>query len=502
MAGEEYLRERICDHHRVKTLLEPSDIARFRQALHAAEYDASAVVNRLGQSVMDDAERGDFRKVLAATNDGGAQATLIRVFLCGLSEPRSTIERALDPLSLVAAKSCGLIIGDADGYHAGLALDFYGDSWILADLPASRGGTIARDHVLGTGAAAASLSRYAIRDQVETALDIGTGCGAQALVLSQHARHVTATDVSSRALQFAATNALLNGVEWELLEGDMTAPIAGRRFDQVLSNPPFIVGPGSTEFTYRDSGRSGDGVCAELAAAAPRILNPDGTLQFLANWVHVKGQHWGERVSEWFTDTGCDVWAFQREACDPLDYVRLWQRDADIDHDPQQVAQWLDWFDTNDIEAIGFGVVNAKNSQSANQTVVCEEITQQPAAPFDALIAGWFDTTTQLKNLEPDQLLDSALQLADGVRLDQEAIYGPQGWEVERQLLTDTAGLRRREEIDPLLVSLLGSCNGSVPFRTQVALLAQAHEAPEALLAASLIPVVQRLISHGFLRVM
>ena len=54
---------------------------------------------------------------------------------------------------------------------------------------------------------------------------------------------VTAIDISPGALALAAENAALNGLAGrvELLEGDLLAPVAGRRFDLVASNPPYVA---------------------------------------------------------------------------------------------------------------------------------------------------------------------------------------------------------------------------------------------------------------------
>ena len=98
--------------------------------------------------------------------------------------------------------------------------------------------------MLGVGPASLTLASATVRRPVGTALDIGTGCGVQALHLSQHAGTVTGTDVLPRALAMARLTARLNGLHWELIEGDLLAPVEGRRFDLVVSNPPFIVGPG------------------------------------------------------------------------------------------------------------------------------------------------------------------------------------------------------------------------------------------------------------------
>lgn len=482
------------------TLLDPDDIDRLRDALDSADFRPGAVADRFGAVAVSDSQRGDHRALLTATENGSPAATLVRLFRCGTAEPRAAVRDALAPLTLDAALAAGLVRhADDDRMAAGLGLDWSGDHWVLCDLPAELGGTVTAEHVLGVGGASRSLSQYLLRRPVATAVDIGTGGGVQALALSEHAGRVTATDVLPRAIRFAATNAALNGVEWELLTGDLLEPVRGRRFDQVVCNPPFIVGPGPAEFTYRDSGRAGDRVCAELAAGAADLLTPAGTMQFLANWLHVVDEDWRDRVAGWFAGTDVDVWVLQREVAAPLDYVRLWQRDAGRDHDPRGMATWLDWFDANRVEAVGFGVVNVRRRTDGAGVVVCEDFRHQPVVPFHRLVSDWFDAAELLAGLDTDAVLDRRWRVADGVRLEQEAGLGEQGWQVERQVLSDPARSGRREEIEPLLVNLLAGCTGAVDLRTLVGLLARAHDAPEPLLAASLATVVTGLVRRGLL---
>ncbi len=74
-------------------------------------------------------------------------------------------------------------------------------------------------------------------------LDLGTGSGcvavavARALPLSR----VVATDLSAAAVGYARENAGLNGAQnVVVLEGDLFEPVRGRRFDLILSNPPYV----------------------------------------------------------------------------------------------------------------------------------------------------------------------------------------------------------------------------------------------------------------------
>ncbi len=121
-------------------------------------------------------------------------------------------------------------------------------------------------------------------------LDVGTGSGAIALAIkaARPDAHVTATDVSADALAVAGANAAALGLEVELLESDLLAGVAGRRFDLIASNPPYIaeadmetLEPEVARFEPRlatVAGASGTEVLDRLIATAPDALVEGGWL--------------------------------------------------------------------------------------------------------------------------------------------------------------------------------------------------------------------------------
>ena len=74
-------------------------------------------------------------------------------------------------------------------------------------------------------------------------LDLGTGSGAIAITLACERPNlvVTATDASERALDMARLNAQVLDAEVEFLPGSWFKPLAGRRFDMIVSNPPYVA---------------------------------------------------------------------------------------------------------------------------------------------------------------------------------------------------------------------------------------------------------------------
>jgi release factor glutamine methyltransferase len=74
-------------------------------------------------------------------------------------------------------------------------------------------------------------------------LDLCTGSGHLAIVAALAGASTVAVDVSRRAVLSVRLNAVLNGVRVKALRGDLFAPVAERRFDVIVSNPPYLPHP-------------------------------------------------------------------------------------------------------------------------------------------------------------------------------------------------------------------------------------------------------------------
>lgn len=119
-------------------------------------------------------------------------------------------------------------------------------------------------------------------------LDLGTGSGCVSVALA-HERpdaRVTAVEAAGPALELARANAARHGiVNIEFLEGSWFAPLGSRRFDVIVSNPPYVatgdphLAAGDVRFEpvgALDGGADGLDALREIAAGAPHHLVPGG----------------------------------------------------------------------------------------------------------------------------------------------------------------------------------------------------------------------------------
>ncbi|HEX2299421.1 MAG TPA: methyltransferase [Pseudonocardiaceae bacterium] len=475
-------------------------------ALRNAGYDTAGVHALLGTQARDALSRGEPVPALRASADGGELGVLVRLFLLGEAEP--AVAAALAPLVLDTAVACGLLRPDGPRLRAALDVrphsDDNGDWWVVSDIePAWRNELPAPDHVPGIGPASISLARAMIRRPVGTLLDLGTGCGIQALCAARHTGRITATDVAPRALALAEATFALNEVDVELLAGPWFEPVTGRRFDQVVSNPPFVVGPARVGHVYRDSGLSGDSASELLLRALPTHLTEGGTAQVLASWLHPDSGDWSERVASWLPAAGVDAWVVQRDVADPSLYVGTWLADSGLDpRSPRARAAaecWLDWFADQDAAGVGFGFVTMRRTDAQCSTVVCEDLRQPMADPLGPESAAWLDRVGWLRAQDDTALLDARLVRGADVVLDRTDVPGDEGWIPGRPLLRRRGGPGWRHETDQLGAALLAGCTGALTLGELLGLLSTAHDEPADPMVTAALPVIRELIRHGLL---
>ena len=405
-------------------------------------------------------------------------AVLTALFMLGEPVSAVALKTALPRTGVAGALAIGLVVptqtASSEQHYAPAvdlrpheAQDAHGSVrwWVASDLgELVTGQALAPDHVLGIGRAGLTLAALTPRKPVETALDLGVGCGIQTLYLLRHVRQVVATDISTRALEFTAFNVALAGVDSarvQLRQGNLLEPVAGQRFDLIVSNPPFVITPPSVRqaglplMEYRDAGGP---ILPALVRGLEDHLNPDGVAVMLGNWEHREGTSWRTSVNQWIGKS-LDAWIIQREVQDPVEYAAMWLRDGGLTPERSGVAfenalaAWQEDFDSRQVSGVGMGYLVfhapsvAATSGPGGTALEGQTAPEEPAS--DAAAPGAV--------VEPWRVLEEVPTSGQGalgehvaqVIAAHEALRGLDDTQVAALKLRTASGLSKEEALTP-----------------------------------------------------
>jgi SAM-dependent methyltransferase len=399
----------------------------------------------------------------------------------------------------------GLFERERDGIRSTARLLPHGDYYLASDRSAIEP---ASDWVAGIHAPSVTLAKLAVRRSVEAALDLGTGCGIQALLAAKHSAQVVATDVNERALAFARFNAALNGVDAiDFRQGNLFEPVEGERFGLVVANPPYVISPDST-YTYRDSGHPRDTLCRTIVRSVPDVLSEDGFAHVLVSWAHTPGEsdEWAEPLRDWVRGTGCDAWLLHYRTDDPLAHAAGWlgplARSSREQHEAGLV-RWLEYLREQGIEAVGYGAIVLRRRTGTSNWVRLDEIPIERLEPATEHTLRVFAAEDFLATLTDDrELLKERFTLVDAHRLEQVLVRREGRFDVDSQTLALTEGLAFRAGLDRSTAMLLPHFDAGRRLADVLAAGAADLEVPEddrERYAAAALPVVRRLFELGFL---
>ena len=531
----------------------PAQATSLRADLAESGWGVEAVAALLGEAA-DAALRREIRlpalravrAALAAGSAPSPVAVLTALFMLGEPVPATALDAALPRTAAAGAAAIGLV-GEPDG--AGYvrarvdlrpheAVDDAGEVrwWVASDLgELVTGRALAPDHVLGVGGAGLTLAGLTPRTPVHAALDLGCGCGIQTLYLLRHAEYVVATDISARALAFTAFNAALAGVSvagapdvgtesvagsesgsdsgagrLELLRGSLLEPVAGRRFDLIVSNPPFVITPpavreaGLPLMEYRDAGGP---VLPGLVAGLGERLEPGASAVMLGNWEHRGAGLWRDAVAAWLPE-GLDAWVVEREVQDPVEYAAMWLRDGGLT--PERDAEafdaaleaWIDDFEARDVRGVGFGYLIVHRPRRPREPwCLLEEVTTSGQGVLGPHVAEVLEVRELLAGLDDEAVADLHPLLAPDVTEERHLIPGAA--EPTVILLRQGGGLGRTLRASTAVAALAGVVDGELSVgqvASAVAALSDLNTADALALRAEMVEAARHLLTTGFLR--
>jgi methylase of polypeptide subunit release factors len=509
--------------------VDPVLIAQLKSDLTSAGYTVERLPSLWGEQAEAALFRGQRMPALKALRSAepNPAATLATLFLLGTPVAEVELARSLAALGVDGAIALGLVERIADELVRSLVdlrpYSFIDDRgagswWIASDLgELSTGAPLREDHVLGVGGASMTLTGLMIGRPADTVLDLGTGCGIQAMHASRHASRVIATDISARALELAAFNAELNGIaNIEFRHGSLFEPVAGERFAQIVSNPPFVITPrtdGVPAYEYRDGGMVGDALVASVIRGAAEHLAVGGIAQLLGNWEYHRDENREEddrtdgldRVAGWLQGTGLDAWVIEREVQDVASYAETWIRDGGTRHGTPEFDRlyeaWLDDFAARGVDRVGFGYLLLRRPAPGGPTFTRMERLHGPLGSNEsglgAHLASCLSSHDWHAGLSDESLALASLTVAGDVT--EERHYWPGEEHPTVITLRQGGGFGRSISADTALAALVGACDGELSVRAISAALAELLEVDDVALLAQLLPSIRDLLDTGML---
>ena len=289
----------------------------------------------------------------------------------------------------------------------------------------------------------------------------------------------------------------------ELLRGSLLEPVAGRRFDLIASNPPFVLTPpavreaGLPLMEYRDAGGP---ILPGLVAGLGEHLEPGATAVMLGNWEHRGAGSWLPKE--------LDAWILERELQDPVEYATMWLRDGgltperDLQAFDSALEAWIDDFEARDVRGVGFGYLIVHRPQSPREPWrLLEEVTTSGQGVLGPHVAEVLEVRERLAGLDDDAVADLRPLLAPDVTEERHLIPGAA--EPTVILLRQGGGLGRALQASTAVAALVGVADGELSVgqvASAVAVLSELNAADALALRAEMVEATRHLLTTGFLR--
>jgi methylase of polypeptide subunit release factors len=474
-----------------------------RSVLAALGYTGEAVRNLLG----DDAYQAREREVpvhVRRLRSGTPLELAIKLFFLGMPVARREVERALAPIRVDDLRRLGVVEG-GEMVQPAVRLVPHADLLLAGNrYPGETSDGAPADYVATVTAPSAVLGCLTVRRPVATSLDIGTGSGVQALWLARHSERVVAVDVNRRALNLAAFNARLNGIEnIEFREGSLFGSVAGERFDVIVCNAPYVVSP-DARYAYRDSGSRSDSFSERLVRETPAHLNEGGFAHLLVGWI-LDGADWAARPRSWVEGCGCDCWLLLGVQRDPVTHAAVWNDELALEPERygETLDRWLDYLAELGAGAVAEGAVNLRRRTRRRNWFRADPIPSgQPTPASDHVLRVFAAHDYLSEPADERELLDETLGLVDRVRIEQELACRDGGYLVQAMTVVLDEGLGFRAGVDQNTAALLPFLDGTRPLREAVVAASRARALdPRDLQAFTIgaLEIARRMLELGFL---
>ena len=480
--------------------LSPEDSLRLRAFFENAGYTEPSLRKHLGAAELPSRHLRNVPRLLDRTSAPSTLNTLLRWFWLFLpqnaEEAASFIPEDILPLLLQSR-----LIERTGDTLAPRAMLLHIEGFLVASDHSSAIDNKQSEMVLWPNPTSKFLARFAVRRPSRATLDLGTGSGILSLGAAKYSDTVVATDLTQRSIDCARFNAALNGVtNIEFAVGDCFAPVAGRKFDLILSNPPFFITP-QTDLLFCENPMDLDGLCRRLVKEAPAYLNEGGYMEMLCEWAQIEGQPWEERVAEWLEGIGCDAWVMKGLTQDPEEYAqhRVREISQDASQDAASYDGYMRYYRHRGVQAIHDGLIVLRRRTGQN-FIRIEEVPTTPAGALGEMILATFAAHDLLRACDTDdKLLALRPHLASSARLEQYCSQVDGEWRANSLTLRQTSGFAFHIELQPLVMHFIASLDGSITAAQAIQTFAAHVNAPVEKVQTECLSIIRKLLDRNFL---
>ncbi len=340
-------------------------------------------------------------------------ADLIRVFLLRVALPRPKLETLFGQACFQTLRHLGVLIPRGEAFASRIDLYDVDGFFIGTDhrymlLDEDR---IAEDPVMYVGLDSLGLVNTAPRDPANHLLDLCTGSGVQAIVASRYAKEVIGVDVNPRAIRFSRFNAQLNGIEnVTFLKGNLYDAVHGRSFDGILANPPFVPSP-VYDLGFRDGGRQGEEILAQIISNASQHLRPLGKLHIVSDLVDLN--NYESKLSHWWKGGPAQTLILHTADRNevlfsvPHSHAPFGQ---DFKSYNQEIERWINNFRRARLTAVNFGYILIHRLLDTTAGSYKTRVISSPLKPIHEQVKQYFEQQALLRRPDCSQLFLSLNQ--------------------------------------------------------------------------------------------
>jgi methylase of polypeptide subunit release factors len=483
---------------------QPDLVRRLRDMLVAVSFTGEKIGEALGSGDEIVSRSSGIPVQVRQLEQHGPFGALVRLLILDLDVPVDQIVPAIAPLTVDDLVRLRVVERRGAEVRPLVRIVPHDHLLITSDVRLRPGEAAPADHVPGVHRPSVTLAHLTVRRQVRSFLDLGTGCGVEALLASPHAERVLATDVSPRAINIAAFNAQLNLAQnIEHRVGSWFDPIGDERFDTIVCNPPYVISPAS-EYIYRDSGLKGDSVSEQVVRSIPQHLAEGGFGTVQISWVADPDGEASGPVRRWLRDSGCDAWLLHYRTDKPLETAAVWNQmeSGDPVKYGQLIDTWMAYYRELGIRGIAYGSLILRRRTGSNwfRTDPLPGERLRPASDHILRVFAANDLTAGAGDGEG--LLDLRMRVVPKAVAEERVRFRDGIAEVEKMSLTLDEGLGFQAAMDGKVLHLLSQLSGSRTLREALAEGARRDDITDVdgYVRAGL-PSARRMFELGFLEV-